>query len=393
MYSIQFWKSWPVVYQRLFWTMASLLIFSLLFLWLSFFQSPAPTLTWQYIQEQELLEVPVHSFQTGLFELTIKGDNYLIFERLLGNDLTPLPIFAYVFLGILILSALMLLTVITTLKRFWYSIGMGLFILFIVGFRLELLQFFGLSNKIPTIMVLVIYLPISYYFHTFNTSASFVKRIATFTLITIFVGALLITFAQAPLPAYHLAASGYIAAIILSVVFIIMVSHEILALFINLVSRGTRQVKSLKHFLIISAIYMVNIFLAYANKINLIEWDFLAINFFLLLTISGILGIWGFRQRQAQYEGIIEADPFGVYLFVSLACICFGAIAWFLSTANDPAIDALRDVIIYSHLGFGLSFYYMCSPISWACSMKTFRCIECCINLTTCLILHSALRD
>lgn len=356
MYSIQFWKFWPIVYQRLFWAITSLLIFSLLFLWFSFFQSPAPTLTWQYIQEQELLEVPIHRFQTGLFELTIKGNNYLIFERLLGNDLIPQPIFAYVFLGILILSALMLVTVITTLKRFWYSIGMGLFILFIVGFRLELLQFFGLTNKIPTIIVLLIYLPISYYFHAFNTSATFVKRIAIFSSITIFVGSGLISFAQAPLPGYHLAASGYIAAILLSVVFIIMVSHEILALFINLVSRGTRQVKSLRHFLIISIIYMVNIFLAYANKINLIEWDFLAINFFLLLTISGILGIWGFRQRQAQYEGIIEADPFGVYLFVSLACICFGAIAWFLSTANDPAIDALRDVIIYSHLGFGIIF-------------------------------------
>ncbi|MBK5279607.1 MAG: hypothetical protein JJE09_12165, partial [Bacteroidia bacterium] len=190
----------------------------------------------------------------------------------------------------------------------------------------------------------------------FNTSASFVKRILTISIITIIVGALLLSFSNAPLPAYHLAASGYIAAIILSVIFIVMVSHEILALFINLVSRGTRQIKSLKHFLIISAIYMVNIFLAYANKINLIEWDYLAINFFLLLTISGILGIWGFRQRQSQYEGIIDADPFGVYLFVSLACICFGAIAWFISCSNDPAISALQDVIIYSHLGFGIIF-------------------------------------
>ncbi len=356
MYSIQFWKSWPVVYQRIFGASISLLVFSLLFLWVSYFQSPAPTLTWQSLQEQELLEVPIHNFQTGLFDFTIKGDNYLIFERLIGNDLSPLPIFAYIFLGTLVLSSILLLTVITTLKRFWYSIGMSLFILFIVGFRLELLQFFGLTNKIPTVVVLLIYLPISYYFQAFNTSASFVKRIITFSLITGIIGTALITFAQAPLPAYHLAASGYIAAIILSVVFIIMVSHEILALFINLVSRGTRQVKSLKHFLIISAIYMVNIFLAYANKINLIEWDFLAINFFLLLTISGVLGIWGFRQRQTQYEGIIEADPFGVYVFVSLACICFSAIAWFLSTANDPAIDALSDVIIYCHLGFGIIF-------------------------------------
>ncbi len=356
MYSIQFWKSWHVVYQRIFWVTASLLLLSLLFLWYSYFQSPGPTLTWQYIQEQELLEVPVHRFQTGLFELTIQADNYLIFERLLGNDLTPLPIFAYVFLCILTLSAVMLLSIITSLSRFWYSIGMGLFILFIIGFRLELIQFLGFTNKIPTIIVLVIYLPVSFYFHAFDTAASFIKRITTFTILTIVVGAGLLTFAQAPLPANHVAASGYIAAIILSFVFILMVAHEILASFVTLVSKGFRQTKSLSHFLIISTIYMVNLFLAYANKIHWIDWDFLVVNFFLLLTLSGILGIWGFRQRQSQYQGIIEADPFGVYFFISLACICFGTIAWFFSSANDPAIDALRDVIIYSHLGYGIIF-------------------------------------
>ncbi len=356
MFSIQFWKSWPLVYQRIFWIVASLLIFSLLFLWYAYFQAPAPTLTWEYIQEQHLLEVPIHKFQTGIFEFTIKGDNYLIFERLLGNDLTPSPIMAHVFLIILVASAIMLLSVITVLSRFWYSIGMGFFILFIVGFRLELLEVAGLTNKIATIIVLALYLPISFYFHAFNTSASFIKRLITFTIITIVVGVGLLLLSKSPSPAYQLAATGYVAGIILSVVFILMVAHEILASFIDLVSRGTRQTKSLQHYLIISAIYMVNLFLAYANKIGMIEWDFLAINFFLLLTISGLLGVWGFRQRQPQYEGIIEADPFGVYFFISLACICFGSIAWFLSSANDPAIEAIRDVIIYSHLGYGIIF-------------------------------------
>jgi hypothetical protein len=356
MHSIQFWKSWQIVYQRVLWATVGVLILSLLFLWSAYFKSPAPSLTWQYIQEQELLEVPVHSFQTGLFDLTITGDNYIIFERMLGNDLTPDPVLAYLFLAILMMSTIMLVAVITSLSRFWYSIGMGLFILFIVGFRLELLQFLGFANKLPTVIVLMLYLPVSFYFHAFNTSVSFINRLAIFAFITVFAGAVLIPFSEAPVPAYHLAASGYIAAIILSVVFILMVAHEILASFVTLVSKGFRQTKSLNHFLLISLIYMVNLFLAYANKINLIEWDYLAVNFFLLLTISGILGIWGFRQRQAQYQGIIEADPFGVYLYVSLACICFASIAWFLSSANDPALDALRDVIIYSHLGYGIIF-------------------------------------
>lgn len=356
MYSILFWKSWPLVYQRLLGLLTGSLLVSLVFLWFAFLRSPAPALTWRTVQEQAAIEVPAHSFSIGVFDLTVLADSYVLFERSLGNPLATQPVAAYVFLITLIFCATAMLTIITTLSRFWYALGMGLFIVFVVGFRLELIQVFGLINKLPTIIILIIYLSVSFYFQGFNSSVGFVKRLLTFLVITTAICGTLITFAKAPHATHQLAATGYVAGIIATLLFIIMVSHEILASFITLLTSGVRQTKSLNHFLIISVIYLVNLFIAYANKNHWIEWDFAVVNLFLLLTLSGILGIWGFRQRAPQYQGIIEADPFGVYFFVCLASIGFSMIGWLITSANDPALETIRDAILYCHLGYGLIF-------------------------------------
>ena len=334
----------------------SAFVVALLFLWHSWIIAPAPSLTWFTVQEQELTQVPVHSFQQGLADLTILGDNYLIFERFLGENLIPNNTASYIFLSILILSMVMMLTIVTTLKRFWYLLGMGLFILFIVGFRMEILEVFGMPNKTFTIITLILYAIPSFYFQFFKSTISFVSRLICFTVITIVIGLTIIQFSTVGLPLLHLSVTGIAAGTVISVLFILMVAHEILASFVYVASQSEKQKKSLNHFLLISAIYMINLAVAYAHKIGSIDWNFLYINFYLLITISGILGIWGFRNRQPQYEKIIDADPFGIYLFLSLGAICFATTGYFIGTVNDSALVTINDAIIYGHIGYGIIF-------------------------------------
>jgi hypothetical protein len=59
---------------------------------------------------------------------------------------------------VLVFTAMVLLTVITTLPRFWYFMGMALFIAFVVALRVEVLALFGFTNRIPIIVVLLLYL-------------------------------------------------------------------------------------------------------------------------------------------------------------------------------------------------------------------------------------------
>ncbi|NJM26627.1 MAG: hypothetical protein HC859_15280 [Bacteroidia bacterium] len=61
------------------------------------------------------------------------------------------------------IGAVVLLTVVSTLDRFWFLAGMGLFILFVVSLRLEVLSLFGQRNIIPTIVVLVVYVGTSFF--------------------------------------------------------------------------------------------------------------------------------------------------------------------------------------------------------------------------------------
>jgi len=357
MYSIQFWNDWPLVLKRLFWIFTSVFLISFIFLWISFLITPAPTIKSEHFQQLEIQQVTLDTFSLGGFDIAMPADNYLVFERVMGGPLRPNLVTPYLFISVLVILMIMVLTIITTLSRFWYFIGMGLFILFIVSFRLEVIGLFKLANKIPTICALIIYGGISFYFQAINSSVSFLKRLMTFLSLTILIAFTFYFFSLTPQPFLHLAANGIAISIVLSIVFIFMVAIEIPASFILIITRSIRPTKSLRHFLILSGIYILNLVLAYAEMKGFIQWNFLTINFFLLLTLSTLLGLWGFRQRELLYENIFNANPFGVYLYIGMASVCFFSIGYFLSTANDPALQILKDAIIYSHIGYGIIFF------------------------------------
>jgi hypothetical protein len=133
-----------------------------------------------------------------------------------------------------------------------------------------------------------------------------------------------------------------------------MVAHEILASFVYVASQGTS--KSLRHLSLISVIYMTNVIITCMHELGVIDWNFIYLNPYLLLTISAILGIWGFRKREPMYENIFPFAPYGAYFFLVLGAICFATIAQLLGNANDPALKIVRDAIIFSHTGYGIIF-------------------------------------
>ncbi len=356
MNQLNFWITWTSINRRLLLIIAAFSFIALGLVWIAYFQAPSAVIPTEHYQQLETQEIALHSFTLGGVKLTITGDNYSLFEYLKGGIFTPNPFAAYVFVGLLAISMVILLSIITTLNRFWYSVGMGLFILFIVGFRLESTLLVNLSNKIPTIVVLLVFNGLSFYFHAFNRNVNFQIRLITFFGLTLLFAMALIFFSSAKDPFMHLAANGMVAGILLSIVFIFTVAHEILAFFINVITQGTKQTNSLRHFSIISTIYLINLALTYADKKGFLNWNFLSINLFLLLTISALLGFWGFRQRERLYSTILSANPLGCYLFLSLAVACFATINYLVTNANDPALQLIQDAILYGHLGYGIIF-------------------------------------
>ena len=144
MHTLQFWKSWSKPNQYFFWFLSTLLILAIGFFWYSYLLSPAPVITWQHYQELQQEETPIRFVQMGLRSLPVQADIFMITEAQLGSPLNPNLTAPYIFLGSLLIFTLVSLTLITTLSRFWFLIGVGIFSLLLISLQFEALEVFGL---------------------------------------------------------------------------------------------------------------------------------------------------------------------------------------------------------------------------------------------------------
>ncbi len=186
----------------------------------------------------------------------------------------------------------------------------------------------------------------------------FVPRLISFGGIFILLAILIAFFSRNQNPFYFLVHYNYTAPVVISILFIFLVSHEIIYLILFLISGSKSQggKNNLVHFIALSLIYLLNIGLLYLKNASHIDWDLIYINGFLLLVMSTIIGLWGFKQREIRYENIMPFRPLGGYLFLSLGMICFATISYHTITLNDPVLETFEDAIVYSHIGFGIMF-------------------------------------
>ncbi len=354
--TLRFWQGWPrdnrIIFQLLFFMFA----ISIGIMWVAYFVEPSPAIELQTINEAELKEIPVDQFNKGPFDLTIRGNNYVILQRQLGSLLSTSEVVAYSYLFAMAVFVIGMLSVISTLGRFYYLVGMGIFILFVTSLSPELVGVFGNYGKTFTAVIMALYGLASFWLFYFSTTASFAIRVTVFTIITALLWALIYFASATEKPFLFIATYSAEAGLIACGLFIVTVSHEIIASFVTIATQSPKQRKSLNHFLIITLIYIINLALAYSVRFGFLHWDLITIDLFLLLTISAVLGVWGIRQRQKVFEGVIDAEPYGVFAFLLMGTFAFTTIAMFLFNANDTALSAISDVIIFTHIGFGVIF-------------------------------------
>ncbi len=355
MYNIQFWKPWPKVYQQLLLATALIFTLSVVIAFISFFRNPAPVYGWQQLQELQQQPLPVHSFHVGNFSFTVSANNYILFERWTTTSLRPNMAAWDIYLVLFGLGMVVLLAILTVLPRFWFFAGTGVAVFMISTFQLDGLRLFGLGNKIPAVGTMVILLGLALYYQFLRVTASFLHRVVAFLGAVLAIGFLISQFSEETQPLRYLATSTLPAAMVLLLVYIAAVAHEIIASFVSLVGQGTRNTRSLRHYMIISTIYLLILWLTYWNKIGWIDWG-LIIHPMILLGISGLLAVWGIRQRQSQYEQILSADPFAVYFILSLGTIAFAVAGYFYAAASDIFLLSLNDIILYAHIGYGMIF-------------------------------------
>ncbi len=354
--SFQFWKSWHKTDQVIFWFCAVFVSLTIIFFWQSWSVSPAPVITYEHFQHVQEVESTTHSFTIGLINVAVPAYSEVIFESIFGSPLQPNALAADLFLTALALSFVFFISIISSLSRFWFLIGMGLVILFLASLRLEAVEVFGLTNKTVAVGLVFLYGGLAYYLNAWKKNTSFIQRILSFLVLTLAVGLIVNFFSKAHAPFLHVSVNGLITGMILTVLFIMMVAHEIIAAFVTITTQSQKSSKSLQHFLVLVLVYLVNLALMFASKIGMISWDFFTVNAFLILTISAILGIWGFRQRIFIYDHILPSEPLGIFFFFSMMITAFATLGYFFSSASDMMIDAFEDLIMAVHLGVGIIF-------------------------------------
>ena len=356
MHSILFWKSWSTRERIIFWFLFACLLATLVLLWRGWSEWPAPAIGYDHYQQLQSIEAPSHSFSVGLINLAVPADSYVIFENIFGSAFKPNVFASYFFLSTLGVAFVFFMSIISSLGRYRFLISMGIAILFLASLQVDWLEVFGLTGRFVTIGLILIYGLLSFYFHAFKTEASFTQRLLAFSALTVLLGFVVSYFTKTTLPLLHLSTSGLIAGMIVCLIFILMVSHEIIASFVTIISKSLKSTKSLRHFLILTSIYLLNVFLIFASKMGILDWSFFSVSPFFLVAVSGVLGIWGFRQREAVHENILTDEPLRLYFFFSLALVAFGAMTYFMSSASDMMIDVLEDFIVAAHFGGGLIF-------------------------------------
>ncbi len=354
--SFKFWKWWSKTDQLIFWVCSLVIFFALIFFWQSWLASPAPVITYEHFQQVQEVETTARTFQVGLINLPIPVDNYVIVENIFGSHLQPNVLASFIFLIALSISFLFFITIVSFLTRFWFLISMGLVIAFLSSLRLPALEIFGLPNNTFTVAAVLLIGGLAYFFHSIKSASTFVVRFISFLILIIALGILIKFFSKANAPLLHLSVNGLMGGIILTVIFILMVAHEVVALFVTLTTQSTKSSRSLPHFLTLTVAYLINLSLLFASKMGFIDWNFFAINSFFVLTISAILGLWGFRQRSSVYEHILPSESLGLFFYCAMMLTAFATIGYLAASASDMMMDALDDLILAAHLGAGVIF-------------------------------------
>ena len=358
MNELKFWDNWLTPNRRIYLSLLTVFTILLVYYCYAVFMGESNALEWRITSSLDTIEVPINTVSVGLFDLELTAENYLINQHYQGSAHQITPLSGHIYLLIFCVGLTVLLTTITYLKRFWFLFGMTIACFIFVNFRFEQLEINGWIDNTFLIIVLVLFLPVSYYFQSIRNDRSLLTRLVTFGGLFLLIAVIIKLFSHSQNPFYFLANYNYTAPVVISILFIFLVAHEIIFLILYLTSSsiGPGTKNNLTHFIALSLIYLVNVGLVYLKNASVISWDLIYVNATLLLVMSSIIGLWGFKQRDVLYGNIIRFNPYGGLFFLAMGIICFSTIGYHTVTANDPVLETFEDAIVFSHIGFGIMF-------------------------------------
>lgn len=357
MNNFRFWDSFSKEHKRIYLVLAGILVLSLTYMVIYWALGVNTIIGWNSMLFTESVSNLLDTVQAYPFNMDIEVESVAFTEYFSGSAFTIKPIIGYIYLIFFALSWIVLITITSYLSRFWYYFSAAMIIVLVILMKLDLLLIFGSAWNGTTILVLAGYLGFSYYFRSFKPESPLLNRLLTFTGITGIISILIFYFSKVENPFFYVVSYSLPVSIIFTIFMVLLVSHEVIALFMRFTS-GTSKASSSswKHFYLISIIYLINVLLIYLNEIHAINWKLLPISTVLLFLVSFILGIWEFKHRENQYDYLVPFRPLGALFYLAMGIVSFATIGFLSGNSNDPGLEVIEDFIIYSQLGYGFIF-------------------------------------
>jgi Flp pilus assembly protein TadD len=360
MNNLNFWKDWRKKYRGIYQVLLFVFFVSIIYSFYSQYNSYDLAFPKDTVRKTQSVELSLHNVQDFVFDLQIPARSYIVFQSFLSLDSGFQLSNTYLLLAVIFCCFSFLMTASTYLSRWWFIIFQSVFVIWIITLKLQFLNIFGIDNQLFTFVFVGLILVAGYYFHAFKEDAGLFQRWLIFALILIALLSLVIIGSQVEAPVVFMAHHGIIIPVILSIIFIFNVAYDIILhiLYLLAAKKNNDGSSNLMHFLIISLLYLIYVGLTFAKNDNLISVEIIYLNEFLLFGVSAVLGIWGFRKRSELIEKQLIFRPLGGYVYLAIGIMAFSVLTWVFRNGNDPLMDTFEDMIIFSHLGFGVLFFF-----------------------------------
>ena len=359
MSNLLFWNNWSKVPKYLYSFLLFVFVGMIITLGITYYQGGNIISEWVENQELDLTKTKIGDVHTGMFSIPIDGELHLNYGKYLAGDFR-LPVWVYTAYGIiLVLITSFLLSIITTLRSMWFAIGMTIFIFYLSTMNLDYIVFWGKFTQLFLLLSLVIYIGISYYLHSYIKKLGLGWRVLIFGVTTLLIGSVLTLNSTAKSPLVHLINYSAWVPLILTLLFITVSAHDIVRGFFHLIIRYNPQggKSNLLHFSVITFVYLLNLFLIFLKERGTFVIDIYYLDVYWLFILGAILGVWGYQQRKVMIQGILPFDYQAAFGYICMAILAVATISFYMITGNDAMTDVFKDFILYSYIGFGVTFY------------------------------------
>jgi tetratricopeptide (TPR) repeat protein len=350
-----FWRDWSVKEKSpLFLSFLGLLLllFYGVYAWLEGLEN---IITWDVITELKEKTIQTPSLYFDQFSFSSTSPLWYVTETY-APSLLKINVTAYtILLGSVLFGLTLILGGLSRLRGVWFLAGALLLGLVLSSFRLE--SVFLVSKNWPFLVAFSV-AGLTYYLSNLYASK---LNIFTTTLIWLIVWSILVAIllwkSIINEPLLSLSAYGLIGALIITAVFVFLISHEIVSGLFLLVSENSEKGKSsMPQLLVVTAVFSINALLIYLENAKRIDSSAFIFPPIVIYIISLILGFWGFSNISHQrswfsYRGV------GAWIYLGMAIISSATIGMAYATANEPLVELIEDYISITFLVSGLCFF------------------------------------